>query len=412
MIDLSPGQRLPLDGAATIELAVDIASNDVPLIRTALLICQGTPGAQPPVDAVLEGKPQALDHAVSLTFDGKQRYRIDVSKIADTDLRFVLVLWIADGAHRRGDVLASVERLRVEVGDLTATRARFERDPAAFKREAALLQVEVYHKTSWRVRADGSGFLGGLPAMAKRLKLQNEARVALERCPPTGGASRSASRADHVLPIVLLKEGPHGRSGSAPRDLLDAVGRIYGVTNDGRPFTGTAFAVTPGGALVTCAHVVADAASLAVALGSTPALRPVVTVAMNEELDLAIVAIADLSGTTSWLQLADDEEPAEIGTMVGLLGYPLGELGGEVNYSQGIVNSVRNRKNGTFYQVDAGAAPGSSGGPLFRRSDGRVLGVLGSGLSGNIGMHANLAVNVSYLLELGWFAYEAPQDDD
>ena len=55
------------------------------------------------------------------------------------------------------------------------------------------------------------------------------------------------------------------------------------------------------------------------------------------------------------------------------------------------------------HQVDTGAAPGSSGGPVFRRADGRVVGVLTSGLSTQMGgMLVNFAVDIRRLWQLGW----------
>lgn len=81
--------------------------------------------------------------------------------------------------------------------------------------------------------------------------------------------------------------------------------------------------------------------------------------------------------------------------------YPLSfELGTSVTYTQGIVNSCRMRdKNIPILQIDAGAAPGSSGVPVFRRKDGRVVGILQGGIE-HYGMFVNLAWDVRAIYKL------------
>lgn len=68
------------------------------------------------------------------------------------------------------------------------------------------------------------------------------------------------------------------------------------------------------------------------------------------------------------------------------------------------MNSCRQKDGIPILQIDAGAAPGSSGGPVFQRSDGRVIGVLTSGLlNGPPGMLVNFALDLAYAWDLGWF---------
>jgi S1-C subfamily serine protease len=115
-----------------------------------------------------------------------------------------------------------------------------------------------------------------------------------------------------------------------------------------------------------------------------------------------VLRISDGHGAEHWLQLADVDDEPKLGQDLGLLGYPLGEVGLEVTYSQGVVNSLRSTSTHKILQIDAGAAPGSSGGPVFRREDGRVIGILGSGLQGRAGMLANFAMDIRQIWALGW----------
>ena len=142
---------------------------------------------------------------------------------------------------------------------------------------------------------------------------------------------------------------------------------------------------------------------MAIALGGSTELRPVEPVAGDAENDLALLRISDGNGVPNWLLLDRDAEPT-LGQNVGLFGFPLGlHLGLDVTYSQGIVNSIRKRENRPILQLDAGAAPGSSGGPVFDRSSGRVIAMLTSGIHGAGGMHVNFAIDLRALWPLGWF---------
>ena len=125
---------------------------------------------------------------------------------------------------------------------------------------------------------------------------------------------------------------------------------------------------------------------------------------VDEQGDLALLHLDDRNGVTDWLVLAGAEFTPALGDDLGLLGYPLGgDLGISLTYSQGVINSLRKLDDISVLQVDAGAAPGSSGGPVFRRSDGRVVGVLTSGLTRNPGgMLVNFAVDIRRLWQLGW----------
>jgi S1-C subfamily serine protease len=177
----------------------------------------------------------------------------------------------------------------------------------------------------------------------------------------------------------------------------------------GTVHTGTGFIVNPGGCFITCAHVVDDAVDFAICIDGTRLLRKSEVIAMDTMADLALCWMADRNGSPDWLLLAGKDATPALGDDLGLLGFPLGvDLGLSVTYSQGIVNSLRQRGDRgqvSVLQIDVGAAPGSSGGPVFRRKDGKVLGVLTSGLDvQERGMMINFAVDLRMLWRLGWVA--------
>jgi S1-C subfamily serine protease len=163
----------------------------------------------------------------------------------------------------------------------------------------------------------------------------------------------------------------------------------------------TAFFITPGGLAVTCAHVVAGAQKLSLLVEGQNKIRGARVCAVDEEADVALIAPYDHAGSASWFRLSPPASPRSLGTEVGVYGYPLGGIFGlSLTYSQGVINSLHQGTDKRILQLDAGAAPGSSGGPVFRRADGVVVGVLSSGLRNNPGgMLVNFAVDSERL----WF---------
>jgi len=270
--------------------------------------------------------------------------------------------------------------------------ARYAFTGAEFGDDAAVTLGEVYRKSGvWRLRAIGDGFVGGLPALLSRF------RVVLGRA---AGPDISAAPAGFRLPAAW----PGGQTPAVPKGLTRGVGLVVARTGPDAVHTGTGFAVSPGGHFLTCQHVVEGATDLSICLDGTQVLRPAEVIAQSPEADLALCWISDRNGCPDWLLLAGPDDAPSLGDDLGLLGFPLGvNLGLNVTYSQGIVNSLRQKNGVSVLQIDVGAAPGSSGGPVFRRRDGKVVGVLTSGLDvADRGMLINFAVEIRMLTELGW----------
>lgn len=270
-----------------------------------------------------------------------------------------------------------------------------------FGQETAVVLLELYRKDPWRVMAVGSGFLGGLAALLSRYNISNDLIGAIER----GEAPLAMVSEAPTLPSAW----PGGVSPKVPTGLIAAVGLVLVQDSEGNSGSGTAFSVGPGGLLLTCSHVIEGAVSIGIVMEGTTTIRPAGVVMVDADLDVALLALHDRNGLEKWFHLNQGETVIEIGQEVGILGYPLGgALGVSVTYSHGIINSLRRRPGGhaQVLQVDAGAAPGSSGAPVFDRASGRVLGILSSGLdSAKAGMLINFAVDLRNVLRLGWFSH-------
>lgn len=273
-----------------------------------------------------------------------------------------------------------------------------------FVGEKAVCLLELYRKGTWRVAISSGGFHGGIPALLSNYRASPDLTRAVE-----GAAVPFPARLQRAG-LALPAEWPGRRPPNLPQDLLRSVGAILVEESDGDKSTGTGFVVGPGGLVLTSAHVVSTAVSARIALGGSSELRDLEIVTADEATDVALLHISDRQGCVDWLLLEDLERERSLGLSIGILGYPLGlHLGLDVSYCEGVVNSIRLREGVRVLQIDAGAAPGSSGAPVFSRDTGRVVGIVTSGLSlSGGGMHINFAVDIRMVQSLGWFARPVP----
>ncbi|MBB6097602.1 hypothetical protein HNR42_001019 [Deinobacterium chartae] len=336
----------------------------------------------------------------------RQGFEIDCETLP-TSARVVLALGFrGDHPHMpghasqiRGGTLRLVAQGRV--------LAQLDLEGQDFDSERAVLLGEFYHKDVWRFSVGGGGFYGGLPALLSHYGASPdlEARLFVS-APPAAPASREetapVASLDLARPVWLPAQWPGGSAPRLPAGVLPAVGSLRVRLEDGEA-SGTAFCISPGGHLLTCQHVVEGARELEFQAEGSAQPRPVRVLAEDEERDVALLLLADGAGSPYWLPLDATEQAPALGDELGLLGYPLGQhLGEGITYSQGIVNGLRARDGTPYLQIDTGAAPGSSGGPVFRRLDGRVVGMLQGGLAGAQGMIINIALDLRALGTLGW----------
>lgn len=138
--------------------------------------------------------------------------------------------------------------------------------------------------------------------------------------------------------------------------------------------SGSGFAITQDGYIVTNYHVVEGASSVKVTLYNGETYDASV-IGGDEDYDIAVIKI-DVNGLSP-VVLGDSSKIA-IGETVAAIGNPLGEL--TFSMSQGIVSCVDRAINvdGTPFnmiQVDCSINPGNSGGPLVN-TYGEVVGIV------------------------------------
>lgn len=402
--ELARGQRLRIpDGVVAAGVSVTLAVEgiaDGDLMSVCLLVDDK--------EAILQGDQvvnaeRGESRGGSVRGEGPGRFAVELARLPADAARVVFAIGMSEAGRSSGLNASNIRSAVVTVSADGEEAFVYRVAKADLGRETAICLVELYRKDGWRITATGAGFLGGLPSLISRYR-GNPASVAEGAAPAWPGRGRDA------LPPVRGSTGallPRGWAKKAepkvPSCLIPAVGLVV-VERAGCAATGTGFMVGPGGYFVTCAHVVRDHQSVAIGLDGEPSLRPATVVRVDEQGDLALLHLDDRNGVSDWLVLAGADFTPALGDDLGLLGYPLGgDLGISLTYSQGVINSLRKVDDISVLQVDTGAAPGSSGGPVFRRSDGRVVGVLTSGLTRQQGgMLVNFAVDIRRLWQLGW----------
>lgn len=171
---------------------------------------------------------------------------------------------------------------------------------------------------------------------------------------------------------------------------------------------GTGFVIDPQGLVATCAHVLEDAAMITVIMGDKRQVAAKI-VGVDLEHDLAILKLPDKTPCTCVSRSTDDLSE---GNSVLVTGYPFGTDLGDVGLdlatttTKGMITSLRKGKgfvNGLpmqLIQIDAKVNPGNSGGPLYYPGTGEIIGVVEAEIVADYETGINLAVPVSYLLDL------------
>ncbi|MDA8139441.1 MAG: tetratricopeptide repeat-containing serine protease family protein [Desulfobacteraceae bacterium] len=162
---------------------------------------------------------------------------------------------------------------------------------------------------------------------------------------------------------------------------------------------GTGFLVTTNGFILTCNHVVKEAATVRVKIKENIYIANIIkTDAVN---DLALIKI---SGSFKALPISPDST-AKMGQEVFTIGYPNPELQGtnpkltkgEINSLSGFQDDIR------LYQISVAVQPGNSGGPLIDEV-GNVTGIIVAILdaketykiSSSLPQNVNYAIKASY----------------
>lgn len=182
--------------------------------------------------------------------------------------------------------------------------------------------------------------------------------------------------------------------------------KLFPVANEDKTNTrissGTGFAISSNGYIVTCNHVVEGANKILVR-GITNNFEKAYkakVVLTDKNNDLAIIQIDDSTfKSISNIPFVIADKTIDVGSSVFALGYPLrSSMGDEIKLTNGIISSKSGFQGDiTTYQISVPVQPGNSGGPLFD-NNGDLVGIINA--KNILAENASYAIKTSYLKNL------------
>lgn len=163
--------------------------------------------------------------------------------------------------------------------------------------------------------------------------------------------------------------------------------------------SGTCFAISSDGLIVTCYHVIKDSHKYRIKgiNGKFDISYKADLIATDQKNDLAILKIKDSRFTTCGeIPYAIRNSQLDVGERIFVLGYPLrAQMGDEIKFTEGVINALSGYQgDNSSYQYSAQVINGNSGGPLFDKN-GNIVGVVNALLY----VGASYAVKSSYLYQ-------------
>jgi S1-C subfamily serine protease/uncharacterized protein YgiM (DUF1202 family) len=173
-------------------------------------------------------------------------------------------------------------------------------------------------------------------------------------------------------------------------------------TNKTEKSSGTGYAISSNGYIVTNHHVTSGSTSIKIrgVNGDFSKTYTAKVVIEDKNNDLSIIKIDDPSFTSlGTIPYIIANRASDVGSSVFVLGYPLrATMGDEVKLTNGIISSKSGFQGDvTSYQITAPVQPGNSGGPLFD-DKGNIIGIINAKHVG--AENASYAVKASYLMNL------------
>jgi S1-C subfamily serine protease len=166
--------------------------------------------------------------------------------------------------------------------------------------------------------------------------------------------------------------------------------------------TGTGFAISSNGLIVTNYHVVENVKQIKVRgiNGDFEKSYLAKIESLDKNNDLAIIKIDDISfKSLGLIPYGIKDGTSEVGENVNVLGYPLtATMGEEIKFTNGIISSKSGYKGDiTCYQCSAPVQPGNSGGPVFDKQ-GNIIAVVNAKHLG--AENVSYAIKSNYLINL------------
>ncbi|HRJ31612.1 MAG TPA: serine protease [Cyclobacteriaceae bacterium] len=175
-----------------------------------------------------------------------------------------------------------------------------------------------------------------------------------------------------------------------------------GNTSKSAEVSGSGFAISPNGYIVTNYHVVSEGKSINIRGINGNFDKPYTAkkIAEDRNNDLAILALDDSNfSSLEPIPFTIASKTIDVGNSVYALGYPLrATMGDEIKLTNGIVSSKSGYQGDiTSYQITVPIQPGNSGGPLFDET-GNLVGIINA--KHIAAENASYAIKASYLLNL------------
>lgn len=222
-------------------------------------------------------------------------------------------------------------------------------------------------------------------------------------------AARNRDFVSHLMTPEQIAEGQRLSAQFTPkREKVEGIDEIQadhpllvGQTEKELKATGSGFAISDDGFLLTNCHVVADASSIEIKVGTNTLSAKLIKV--DESHDLALLKVE-----TKFLALAvAPSRDIRLGMSVFTIGFPDILLQGlEPKLTKGEISSLAGpRDDPRYFQISVPIQPGSSGGPLVDMQ-GNVVGITSAQLdagktikiTGSLPQNVNYAVKSSFAL--------------
>lgn len=166
--------------------------------------------------------------------------------------------------------------------------------------------------------------------------------------------------------------------------------------------TGTGFAITNNGYVVTNYHVIENGTNISIKGVNGDFSKSYKAVVVQKDItnDLAILKITStdykLNSKIPYLLVTNTKD---VGEPINVLGFPLtATMGEEIKYTNGTISAKSGFQGDiTTYQISAPIQPGNSGGPMFD-TNGNIIGIINAKHSG--AENVSYAIKSSYLLNL------------
>jgi S1-C subfamily serine protease len=195
--------------------------------------------------------------------------------------------------------------------------------------------------------------------------------------------------ADTPVFAQSVKPGQESLSGIVSRTRPSTV-FIKVIRADGKMFTGSGLILTSNGVIATAAHVIAGATRVVVRLQDGRELEAAGTLVVDPRLDLAVLQVPAFGLSVATLGNSDS---VQVGDRLLAVGAPLGLTS---TVSDGLLSAIRLEDGRQLLQLSIPVSPGSSGGPVMTL-DGRVIGIVVSGIRGAGAENLNFALPINYL---------------